>query len=162
VRSVIDGSRQRDIDLFFGSEEAYAEFERRIRNRSDVEITEYPAGHREGARAFISVIRSSDGTVYDVCNWFYGQLADHIDNNEWLHNCAACDLSGTLHIRPEVYRAIIERRLVPCNSKWFPWFQLERLLKYRSQGWQIDEPTLQKVHERLGLAQSLDIKEVLT
>jgi hypothetical protein len=151
VRSVLTGEEQRDIDLFFGSESVYNEFSRRVSLREDIEIKHYRTGFREGAPSFFCFWRKPNGPQYDICNWTYGPLVHHIDANEWLHTSVACDMCGNLLVRADVLAAVQSRRLVPCNSEWFPELQIERMYKFMGDGWSISPEDAALVFKKLKL-----------
>lgn len=132
VRGVITGERMRDTDLFFASETDYKEFERRMLSRDDVECERH---WRDGDREFISIKRKRDGHQYDPCNWLYGSIDDHIDQNEWLHTSAACDMRGNACIRYDVMLAIQQRMLIPSGSTLDLDLQLSRMVRFLNEGW---------------------------
>lgn len=146
VRGVITGERMRDTDLFFGSEDAYKEFERRMLARDDVICTHYPGSSRIGTDVpYIHVKRKSDGHCYDPCNWFYGPLDEHIDNSDWLHTSAACDMYGNAMIRQDVMDSIERKVLIRGKCKLSPNLKLARLFRFLDEGWTCDPATYDEV-----------------
>jgi uncharacterized protein (DUF433 family) len=140
----------RDTDLFFGSEQDYQEFERRMFARTDVSCKRYPPETRPGFNAFIGVSRKLDGHGYDPCNWFYGSLDEHIDTVDWLHNALACDMHGEPMFRADVLDAVVHKKLI-CGPKVHiinTKLHVERMYGYLSDGWSISSDLF---HEKVKL-----------
>jgi hypothetical protein len=151
VKSAIDGSPIRDVDLFFDSEEVYAEFVRRMTEREhiDIQILRYD-GSLRGERPHITVMSYEHGWVYDVCNWEYGSLAHHIKNNAFLHMCGACSMEGNLLMHEATWTAIKKKRVVPMHSLKFKTEQASRLMKLIDDGWTISTKSLDFFRAKLG------------